>query len=432
MNDTYVITMCRACVRFIEPVMSGTQPCMCPYCHSGRLTTHPELGELSIAHLDCDAFYAAVEKRDNPDLRGKPVIVGGGQRGVVSAACYTARIKGVRSAMPMFKARKLCPDAVVIRPDMQKYAMVGREVRAMMLDITPMVEPLSIDEAFLDLSGTQRLHHRSAAETLADLANRIETKLGISASIGLSYNKFLAKIASDLDKPRGFAVIGKADARDFLSRQPVGLIYGVGKQFQKRLERDGITSIGHLTAFDDDELMSRYGAIGRRLGTFARGEDFRSVNPESETKSVSVETTFEADITGLAELEFELWRLVERLHRRLRRAELGGRTVTLKLKTASFKTITRSRQVGGATQLSDEIFRIARDLLAGETDGREFRLLGVGLSGLVPGSEADLPDLADPGRERRRRMESTIDSIRDRFGEAALVKGRGLKPSRGR
>jgi len=431
MNDTGLKTLCRDCLRLFGD--DGEAPHRsCQACRSGRLARHPELTELTIAHLDCDAFYATVEKRDNPELQGKPVIVGGGHRGVVSAACYTARIKGVRSAMPMFKALELCPDAVVIRPNMQKYAAVGRQVREMMFEVTPQVEPLSIDEAFLDLTGTQRLHHRSAAETLADLAQRIEDRLGVSISIGLSYNKFLAKIASDLDKPRGFAVIGRRDALEFLGRQPVGLIYGVGKQLQRRLENDGIRTIGDLGAFSDENLMARYGAIGKRLGAFARGEDFRSVNPESETKSVSVETTFDVDLTERADLEFELWQLVERLHRRLRKAGLGGRTVTLKLKTNRFKIITRSRQAGGATQLSDDIYRIARDLMAPELDGRAFRLLGVGVSGLVPETEVDLPDLADPGRERRRRMEGTIDAIRDRFGDAAVMKGRAIRPDKDR
>jgi DNA polymerase IV len=219
---TYARTMsvlCRDCVaRFAE------RPARCPSCGSPRLLAHAELDSLAIAHLDCDAFYASVEKRDNPALRDQPVIVGGGRRGVVSAACYIARLYGVRSAMPMFKALAACPHATVIHPDMAKYARVGREVRDMMRSLTPLVEPLSIDEAFLDLAGTEHLHHGSPARSLARLALEVERRIGVTVSIGLSYNKFLAKIASDLDKPRGFAVIGRGEAVEFLGGKPVGLI----------------------------------------------------------------------------------------------------------------------------------------------------------------------------------------------------------------
>ncbi|MEQ8664225.1 MAG: DNA polymerase IV [Rhodospirillales bacterium] len=419
--------LCQDCVTLFSFTGNpGDGRVRCPGCRSLRGVSHPELKSLSIAHLDCDAFYASIEKRDDPSLRGKPVIVGGGNRGVVSAACYTARVKGVRSAMPMFKARKLCPDAVVIPPNMKKYAAVGREVRELMREVTPLVEPLSIDEAFLDLSGTERLHRRSAAESVASLVQRIEKEIGISASIGLSFNKFLAKIASDLDKPRGFAVIGKAEAVTFLAHRPVGLIYGVGKSLREKLERDGITRIGQLRDVAPDDLVRRYGSIGERLHRFANGVDHRRVSPESETKSISSETTFDSDLDSLGDLETELWAQTERLHRRLRDAGLGGRTVTLKLKTRSFKTVTRSRQLSGATQLSEDIYGAAKDMLAGEADGRAFRLLGVGMTNLVPETEADLPDLADPGRERRRKIEGAIDTIADRFGDGSLVRGRGM------
>ena len=239
--DPPVQTLCRDCGH--RPLGStGT----CPACGSARVLRHAELHDLTIAHLDCDAFYAAIEKRDRPELRDRPVIVGGRHRGVVAACCYIARTYGVRSAMPMFKALRACPEAEVIKPDMKKYTAVGREVRAMMLDCTPLVEPLSIDEAFMDLSGTESLHRASPAATLAVLARRVEEALSITVSIGLSYNKFLAKIASDLDKPRGFAVIGRAEARAFLADKPVGLLWGVGAAMQRRLAQDGITRIGEL------------------------------------------------------------------------------------------------------------------------------------------------------------------------------------------
>ena len=214
------MSFCRDCLS--DAADSATR---CAACRSPRLARHPELHSLTIAHVDCDAFYATIEKRDNPDIADKPVVVGGGTRGVVAAACYVARTYGVRSAMPMFEAKRRCPDAIVIKPNMAKYVQVGREVRRAMFALTPLVEPLSIDEAFLDLNGTERLHGKSAAKALAGFATKVERDLGITVSIGLSANKFLAKIASDLDKPRGFAVLGAAEAVSFLASKPVGFIY---------------------------------------------------------------------------------------------------------------------------------------------------------------------------------------------------------------
>jgi DNA polymerase-4 len=261
----------------------------CERCGSPRLVRHTELYRLHLAHIDCDAFYAAVEKRDNPALRDKPVIIGGGKRGVVSTACYIARIQGVRSAMPMFKALEACPEAVVIKPDMEKYVRVGRQVRAMMQTLTPLVEPLSIDEAFLDLAGTERLHGLPPALVLARFALEVEKEIGITVSAGLSYCKFLAKVASDFRKPRGFSVIGEAEAISFLAGQPVTLIWGVGKAFAATLERDGIRSIGQLQKMERGDLMRRYGTMGDRLYRLARGEDDRRVEPRQDAKSVSAE-----------------------------------------------------------------------------------------------------------------------------------------------
>jgi len=326
---------CRDCLSAVEETAIR-----CNACHGPRLIRHPELHQLSIAHIDCDAFYAAVEKRDKPELKDKPVIIGGGVRGVVSTACYIARIQGVRSAMPMFKALKLCPDATVIKPDMRKYVEVGREASTLMEFLTPLVEPLSIDEAFLDLSGTQRLHGRSAALSLASLLKDIEVKLGITASAGLSYNKYLAKVASDLDKPRGFSVIGRHEAKQFLAGKPVRLIWGVGEAFQKQLQRDGITSIGQLQELDQPTLMRRYGVMGARLYHLSRGEDERSVSAHESSKSISSETTFNADITDFDKLEGILWRLCERVSERAKAEGLAGRTITLKLKTADFRLRT--------------------------------------------------------------------------------------------
>ncbi|WP_299393111.1 DNA polymerase IV [Pelagibius sp.] len=398
----------------------------CPNCDSPRLIRHPELDRLSIAHIDCDAFYASVEKRDRPELRDKPVIVGGGRRGVVSAACYVARMYGVHSAMPMFKALKACPDAVVIRPDMAKYSTIGKDIRERMRALTPMVEPLSIDEAFLDLGGTEALHHGWPARSLARLVKSIEDDLGLTASIGLSFNKFLAKIASDLDKPRGFAVIGQREARAFLADRPVGIIWGVGKSLKAALARDGITKVRHLLPYEESALVARYGSIGTRLYHFARAEDARRVSPEGATKSISSETTFNTDIASAERLAAQLWPLCEKVAKRLKRASLAGGSVHLKLKTAEFKLVSRSRRLSTPTQMAEEIYRTAEPLLRHEADGRAFRLIGVGAADLVADDDADLPDLLDPERNKRVKIELVMDQVRNKLGEESIIKGRAL------
>ena len=417
--------LCRDCLS-PDP---GTGP-RCRHCGGRRLLLHPELFALSIAHIDCDAFYASVEKRDRPELRDRPVIVGGGRRGVVSAACYTARLYGVRSAMPMFKALKLCPEAVVIRPDMAKYGSIGRRIRALMQELTPLVEPLSIDEAFLDLSGTEALHGGPPARSLAALALRIEAEEGLTVSVGLSYNKSLAKIASDLDKPHGFSVLGRADAPGFLAAQPVSLIWGVGKALQASLARAGIARIGDLLGYGEEELVLRYGAMGRRLHGFARGIDERPVTPDAAAKSISAETTFERDLTRKADLEAALWPLCEKVSRRLKRAGLGGRALMLKLKTADFRTVTRHRRLDDPTQLAGRLFDSARPLLAAAADGRAFRLIGIGCDDLCPGHLADPPSLLEPDRPRKVAVEAAIDALRERLGEDAIRRGRSLPTSR--
>lgn len=422
-----VSALCRDCATLFPGAGAG-RPLRCAECGSPRLVAHAELDKLAVAHIDCDAFYASIEKRDDPRLRDKPVLVGGGVRGVVAAACYVARTYGIRSAMPMFKALKLCPDAVVIRPDLRKYRAAGRAVRALMLETTPMVEPVSIDEAFLDLAGTERLHHGTPAATLARLARRIEGEIGITVSIGLSYNKFLAKLASDFDKPRGFSVVGRKEARALLAPKSVGLIWGVGKVLQRRLEADGRATIGQLASGDERDLVARYGAIGRRLVRFARGEDDRPVEPQSETKSISAETTFERDLAGRAALEAELWPLCETVAARLKRAELAGRTVTLKLKGSDFQSLTRARTLAAPTQLAETLYRTGADLLAHEARGRRYRLIGIGASALGPAALADPPDLLDASAGKRAQVERAIDQVRAKLGAAAIVKGRGFAP----
>jgi DNA polymerase-4 len=410
---------CRDC---LADAPSGARRCAA--CGSPRLLRHAELNSLSIAHVDCDAFYATIEKRDDPSLADKPVIVGGGKRGVVAACCYVARTFGIRSAMPMFEALRRCPKAVVIRPDIAKYSKVGREVRNIMFDLTPLVEPLSIDEAFLDLTGTERLHGMSAAKSLARFSARVERDLGITVSIGLSGNKFLAKIASDLDKPRGFAVLGPTEAPAFLAPKPVSFIYGVGAATSEKFERDGIRTIADLQRADPKDLMQRYGEEGLRLSRLCRGIDTRNVNPEHETKSVSAETTFDRDIGTFRPLEKYLWALSEKVSARLKAQALAGSTVTLKLKSADFKSRTRARALGHPTQLASRIFAAGRDLLEKETGGTKFRLIGIGVSHLCNAGDTDLSDLID---KRSAEAEHAVDRLRKKFGRNAVVKGLALE-----
>lgn len=395
----------------------------CNACGSPRLIRHTELYKLSLAHVDCDAFYASVEKRDNPDIRDKPVIIGGGTRGVVSTACYIARLHGVRSAMPMFKALEACPEAVVIKPNMEKYVSVGREIRQLMRDLTPLVEPISIDEAFLDLGGTERLHRAPAALVLARFAKRVEDEIGITISVGLSYCKYLAKVASDLQKPRGFSVIGEAEALSFLRDKPVSMIWGVGKSFNAKLESDGIRTIGQLQAMDEGSLMKAYGTMGQRLFRLSRGQDSRKVEPEHDTKSVSAETTFNKDLSKASDLVPVLRALSEKVSHRLKLADIAGRTVVLKLKTQDFKLRTRNRQLSDPTQLADRIFRTGLQLLERELDGTRFRLLGIGVSELSTDDRADPPDLVDTQATKRAVAEGAIDRLRNKFGRNAVETG---------
>jgi DNA polymerase-4 len=351
------------------------------------------------------------------------VIVGGGKRGVVSTACYIARIRGVRSAMPMFKALEACPEAVVIAPDMEKYVRVGREVRAMMQALTPLVEPLSIDEAFLDLAGTERLHRKPPALVLAEFAREVERRIGITASVGLSYCKFLAKVASDMHKPRGFSVIGEAEATSFLAGQPVTLIWGVGKAFAAALQADGIRTIGQLQRMEQGELMRRYGAMGSRLHHLSRGQDDREVHPDRDAKSISAETTFDVDLASAADLVPVLRALSEKVSARLKKSGLAGRTVVLKLKTQDFKLRTRNRQLADPTRLADRIFQTGLGLLEKETDGTRYRLLGIGVSDISDDGKADPPDLVDVQARKRALAEGAIDALRDKFGGKAVETG---------
>ena len=390
-----------------------------------RIVRHRELFALHLAHIDCDAFYASVEKRDRPELADKPLIVGGGRRGVVTTACYIARLSGVKSAMPMFKALKACPDAVVIRPDFTKYVAAARQIRALMQRLTPLVQPLSIDEAVLDLAGTEALHGAVPAAVLARLALDVEREVGVTISVGLARNRLMAKIAVERDKPRGFAVIG-AEAAELLAPESVRLLPGIGPVQERRLAAMGIITLGQLQALDPREAVKRLGEDGPALVRRARGEDDRLVDPARETKSISAETTFEADLADIPALERHLWRMTEKLAGRLRKDGFCAGGVVLKLKTADFRLRTRAGRLASPSLLPDTLFAAARLLLAREADGTQFRLIGIGASPLLPAYLADQPDLADPDAPKRSARQAAIDALQSRYGAAIITRGRSL------
>ncbi len=416
--------LCRDCLWTGE---APAAPRRCPACGSPRLAVHAELERLHIAHLDCDAFYASVEKRDRPELADRPVIVGGEVRGVVTTACYIARTYGVRSAMPMFKALKLCPEAVVIRPDFFKYRAASRHIMDKLRNLTPLVQPLSLDEAWIDLSGTERLNGGAAAWQLARAQAEIEREIQLTVSVGLAPNKFLAKIASDLDKPRGFAVIGAAEAETFLATRPVSILPGVGPAMTRSLESAGYRTVGDLARAEAKTLVQRFGAHGLRLASLARGQDTRAVDPDSERKGVSAETTFNTDLTDLEALEDQLWRLCEKVGSRARAGDFAGRAVVLKLKTADFRLLTRRRTLASPTQTARTLFAAARELLRAETGRLAYRLIGVGLADLSETVEGAEDLFGDDDETRARATEKTVDRLRARFGQASVVTGRALK-----
>ncbi len=420
-------TLCRDC--YAHGADRGSTE-RCPSCGSPRLIRHAELGALHIAHLDCDAFYAAVEKRDHPEWRHLPVIVGGGRRGVVTTCCYVARQFGVHSAMPMFKALAKCPDAIVVRPRMELYRDIGRGIRARMQALTPLVEPLSVDEAFLDLAGTEKLHGSTPAETLVRLARSIEEEFGITVSIGLSYNKSLAKLASAIDKPRGFAVIGHEDADAFLLNCGIEDLFGVGASLAAKLRRAGLTSIADLRAASPDFLTREFGAMGSRLSDLAHGRDHRPIRPQREAKSISSERTFESDLSDPDALAARLWPLCRSVSKRLIESELGAASVTLKLKDHRFKQITRAAPLHPPTQLAPVLFETGRQLLntaIRERSDARFRLIGIGCSKFVSGNEADPPTLLDRRRDKLQKLEQAISTLEKRHGAAIVDRGIGLR-----
>ena len=414
--------LCRDCLwRGEEPI-----PRRCPRCRSPRLVAHADLDALTIAHMDCDAFYASVEKRDRPELRDVPVIVGGGKRGVVTTCCYIARINGVRSAMPMFKALKLCPEATVLKPDFTKYRTESRRIMEKLGALTPLVQPLSLDEAWIDLTGCERLHGGPAAWVLARAQGEIEREIGITVSVGLSANKFLAKIASDLDKPRGFSVIGGNEAQAFLAPRPVGILPGVGPAMVKSLEGAGLRTVGDLARADPRMLADRFGAYGLRLSQLSHGQDSRAVDPDQDRKSVSAETTFDEDYADLPSLEDRLWPLCEKVARICRKDGIAGRVAVLKLRKTDFSIVTRRRTLSAPTQTAKALFAVGRELLAREISGEAYRLIGIGVTDLGE-TDGSATDLFSGDETRALKNETAMDALRDKFGSAAVLTGRALK-----
>ncbi|WP_417231117.1 DNA polymerase IV [Brevundimonas sp.] len=396
----------------------------CPTCDSRRVISHDQLAELTIAHLDCDAFYASVEKRDRPELRDRPVIVGGGKRGVAATCCYIARQYGVHSAMPMFKALKACPDAVVIKPDFPKYVTESKWIFDAIGRLTPLVQTLSLDEAWIDLSGTERLNGGPPALQLVQLQAWIEAETGLTVSIGLAANRFLAKIASELDKPRGFSVLG-AEAPVLLGPKPVSILPGVGPVFSRTLRSDGYATIGDLAAADPRDLITRYGENGLRLHDLAHGRDARAVNPARKRKGMSAETTFNEDLTSAAELEAELWPLCEKLASKARRDGVASRAVVLKLRRTDFRIVTRRISLPEPVQTARALFAAGRALMAPEL-GIPYRLIGIGLGEI--GAAVEAPSaLFESAEARALKTETAIDVLRAKFGYDAVVAGRALK-----
>lgn len=417
----HIPSFCRDCSREFHRDGKNDQ---CKNCGSPRIISHQELHILNIAHVDCDAFYASIEKRDNPELITKPLIIGGGKRGVVSTCCYIARTFGVRSAMPMFKANKLCPNAIVLPPNMKKYSTVSKQIRLIFDELTPSVEPVSIDEAFLDLNGTLKIHGRSPALTLNRAAKKIEDEIGITVSIGLSYNKFLAKLASDLNKPNGFSIIGQKEAKIFLSKQPINKIWGVGKVLNDKMKHAGITQIGQLQRMELKKLIYDYGSMGERLYYLSRGDDSRSVNREQKIKSISNETTLEKDDGRYEYLNKILWSLCEKVSQRLKNQRLSAKTIGLKLKTSNFRTVSRSISLDSPTQMAEIIYQHGKILLKKECNGLEYRLIGINTSKFIDDNFADIPDMLDQSKETKIKTERAIDKIRKKFGNDIINKGR--------
>jgi DNA polymerase-4 len=383
-----------------------------------------------ILHVDMDAFFAAIEQRDDPALAGRPVLVGGaGPRGVVSAASYEARAFGCHSAQPMAVALRLCPDAVVRPPNGPRIRAASEQLFSMLHDVTPVVEPISVDEAFLDVTGCERLLG-SAVDIARDVKGRVRRALRLTASVGVAPNKFLAKLASDLEKPDGLTVIEAETAEATLAPLPVGRLWGVGPATAARLEAVGVRTIGDLQAWDDERLERHLGRHGPHLARLSRGLDDRAVTPDSRARSISHERTFPVDVDEPEYVRDVLRGQVEQVGRRLRRHGYRARTVTLKIRYGQFETITRSttlRTPAAETQpLLDAAFLLF-DRWA-RSGFRPVRLIGMAAAALEAPEDEQLELFGDPERKRSRRLDRALDAIQDRFGGKAIRRGGGPPP----
>ena len=428
--------ICRSC--FASGYLGAEKaPQSCLSC-GGDIRVDDEIFNLTIAHIDCDSFYASIEKRDNPDLLDKPVIVGGERRGVVAAACYVARQHGIRSAMPSFKAKQLCPDVTIIKPRMDHYVSVSRQIREMMISLTPQIEPLSIDEAFLDLSGTHLLHKASPAEMLMRLQQKIKQDIGITVSVGLAANKSLAKLASDQGKPDGFFILNQDKAAAWLADKPVSIIYGIGKKAAQKLTDAGLPLCRDLAQAELGHLAQLLGKNAAFIQNLSKGIDTREVKVERQAKSISSETTFNKDISLESELKPIIERQAMRVSRRLKEKGLKGRVITLKAKTAHHKIITRSKTLSAPTDKAYEIFDVATALMAGLIgEGHYWRLLGVGVDGFdhdnTAPSHTDFFSLLEPAAKKplekdkvksRDAIEKALDDMHAKFGADMVFSGK--------
>ena len=382
-----------------------------------------------ILHVDMDAFFASVEQRDHPEYRGKAVIVGGiGSRGVVSTASYEARRFGVRSAMPMSEARRRCPDGIYLAPDHRKYTQEAKKIRLLMAEFSPLIEPLSIDEAFLDVSGMEMLYGDPAEIALA-LKERIFQETGLTASAGLAPNKFLAKLASDLQKPAGLVVVKPGEESSFLRDLPISRMWGVGPATAKQLELLGISKIGELAQADPARLFKFVGQSAADMQRLAQGIDERPVVSEHVPKSVGNEETFAHDLFDRQEILLQLLALSEKVAWRLRQLRLSGRTVTLKLRYASFKTLTRSQTLPEPTCYDDEIYRTVKEMLEKLNLQEGVRLLGVTVSNLQTCDGGQISLFApSPGEDKRRKLHEAVDGLRSRYGGGIVTKAPVCRP----
>ena len=416
--------ICRDCF-----VLLNKNVTRCKECKSPRLIFNSDIEGLTIAHLDCDAFYASIEKRENPELKNLPVIVGGGPNGVVTTCCYIARISGVRSAMPMFKAKLLCPQAIVIKPRMKLYKKVSLEIKEILYSVTPLVQFVSIDEAFIDLKGTRRLHKKFPAALLAQIAKQIEENLGITVSIGLSFNKFFAKIGSDLEKPRGLSIVGISDARNILQTKKISILRGVGKKNLEKLRNNGITFIRDLKKYDKRELENNYGALGRRLWYFSRGYDDSRVEPKQIPKSISKEITFDTCSSDTNYIRFRLWEMCEVVSVRLKESDLRTKHLTLKIKPNKSNALTLAVNLETPTNLAELLYQASILLLKKFNTDTEVKLVGISLKSLSKRDDNktnfNLFD-KETSQLNSESAEKAMDSIRKKFGKGSIFKGRSL------